>query len=220
MSFLRRHWYDIGGFLAIGVVIYVLQAKHLKTYDYIVWFSLFSLFLHQLEEYRIVGTFPGMVNRVMYNSDLPDRFPLNTNTSLYVNVFVGWTTYFFAALFGEKVIWLGLATMLVSLGNVMAHTTVFNIKGKSLYNAGLATSWLLFVPCIYLFFKTIYTKNLATTTDYIIGISAGIILNVVGIVKLIDWFADKNTTYIFEQRNLLPQDRNPTTGIPVLRNDV
>ena len=44
-------------------------------------------------------------------------------------------------------------------------------------------------------------------TDYLIGIPLGLILNVIGIIKLIDWMADKNTTYIFEQRNLLSRDR-------------
>lgn len=171
------------------------------------WLSLVSLFLHQLEEYRIVGTFPGMVNSVMFNSKLPDRYPLNTNTAFYVNVVVGWTSYILAAILAEKAIWLGIATIMVSLGNIIAHTTVFNIKGKTIYNAGLATSWLFFVPCAYYFVSIIYTNNLATNTDYFIGIALGLILNIVGILKLIDWMADEKTTYIFYDRNLLPKDR-------------
>lgn len=208
MNFLRKHWYDLGGPGAIVILILLYQHyTHLTAYQILMWLSVVSLFLHQLEEYRIVGTFPGMVNRVMYNSDLPDRFPLNTNTAVYINVFMGWTTYLLAAIFAEKVIWLGMATILVSLGNTIAHTTVFNIKGKTLYNAGLATSWLFFAPCIFFFFSIIHQDHLVTSLDYLIGIPVGIALNVVGILKLIDWFADRNTTYLFEQRNLLPIDR-------------
>lgn len=207
MNFLRKHWYDIGGVIAVGVLLFLITVHHLSTYQKIVWFSLFSLFLHQLEEYRIAGTFPGMVNSAMYNSDLPDRFPLNTNTALCVNVYVGWTTYFLAAFYGEKAIWLGIATILVSLGNLIAHTTVFNIKGKTRYNAGLATCWLLFAPCIYFFVRIVYSDRLASLTDLVIGIVLGVILNVVGILKLIDWLADRNTDFVFEQRNLLPRDR-------------
>lgn len=208
MDFIRKHWYDLGGLLAIGVALFLFKARGLTTYDCIVWLSLGSLFLHQLEEYRIVGTFPGMINRVMYNSDLPDRYPLNTNTSVYVNVYMGWGAYLLAALLGERAIWLGMATILVSLGNTVAHTTVFNIKGKTFYNAGLATCWLFFVPCAYFFFMTIHTEKLVTGLDYLIGIPLGIAFNVVGILKLIEWLADKDTPYVFEQRNLLPQDRN------------
>jgi len=208
MNTLRKHWYDIGGVLSVLVLGLVFRNfKTLSPYQLLMWLSLVSLFFHQLEEYRIAGTFPGMVNIAMYKSDMPDRYPLNTNTSLYVNVIVGWLFYFLAAVFAERAIWLGLATIVVSIGNTIAHTTVFNIKGKTLYNAGLATSWLLFVPCIYFFFSIVYADRLITMTDYLIGVPLGIALNVIGIIKLIDWMADKNTTYIFEQRNLLSKDR-------------
>ena len=63
------------------------------------------------------------------------------------------------------------------------------------------------MPCTYIFISIILTNHLATKTDYCIGIALGITLNVVGILKLIDWMADKNTTYIFNDRNLLPKDR-------------
>ena len=208
MNLLRKYWYDLGAFLSVVVFVYVFISHHnLTNYQTLMWLSLGSLFLHQLEEYRIVGTFPGMVNTVMYNSNMPDRYPLNTNTAFYINVVIGWTSYFFAAILAERAIWLGIATILVSVGNIIAHTIVFNFKGKTFYNAGLATSLLLFVPCFYFFFSTIHTNQLATKTDYCIGIALGITLNVVGILKLIDWMADKNTTYIFDDRNLLPSDR-------------
>lgn len=208
MNTLRKHWFDIGGVLAVLVLGFILiKYETLSRYELLMWLSLVSLFFHQLEEYRIAGTFPGMINTAMYKSDMPDRYPLNTNTSLIVNVVVGWLFYFLAAAFAEKAVWLGLATIIVSLGNTISHTTVFNIKGKTLYNAGLVTSWLLFVPRIYFFFPIVYADRLITTTDYVMGIPLGAALNVVGIIKLIDWMADKNTNYIFEQRNLLPRDR-------------
>ena len=208
MPFLRNHWYDLGGIFALIVLIYVGAFNSaMGHYQLLMWLSLVSLFFHQLEEYRIAGTFPGMVNRVMFHSTEPDRFPLNTNTAFMVNVVVGWATYLAAALLGEQAVWLGLATILVSMGNIIAHTLVFNIKGKTLYNAGLATSWLFFAPCVYCFFKITRAEDLITINDWLIGIPLGIALNVVGILKLIEWLADKDTPYIFPKRNLLPADR-------------
>jgi len=208
MDFLRKHWYDLGGLFAI-ITVTGLCCFHavIPNYQLLMWLSLVSLFLHQLEEYRIGGTFPGMANRVMFNSDKPDRFPLNTNSSLFVNVYFGWTVYLLAAVAGERAIWLGLATIIVSIANTFSHTIIFNIKGKTFYNAGLVTSWLFFVPCIYFFFKIVYSENLITSFDYLIGIPLGIAFNILGIIKPMTWFADKNTSYIFEQRNLLLQDR-------------
>jgi len=207
MNLLRKNWYDLGAFFSAIVCVYVFINHHrLTTYQLLMWLSLVSLFLHQLEEYRIVGTFPGMINCVMFKSKSPDRYPLNTNNSCFINVVLGWTTYFLAAIFAERVVWLGIATMLVSLGNTIAHTIIFNIKGKTFYNAGLATSWLLFVPCLYYFVTILHNNNLATYTDYAIGFTLGLILNIL-VLKLITWTANEHTAYVFYNRNLLPKDR-------------
>lgn len=208
MNFLRKHWYDAGGILAIITLLFTgIFRSILSDYQILMWLSLVSLFFHQLEEYRIVGTFPGMINRVMFKSNLPNRYPLNTNTSLIINTGTGWSIYFLAALFAENAIWLGIAAILISVGNIFAHTIVFNVKGKSFYNAGMATAIFLFIPCVCFFFLIVGNEHLATTTDYLIGIPLGVVLNIFGIFKLISWLANKNTKYIFEKRNLLPADR-------------
>ncbi|HET8574449.1 MAG TPA: HXXEE domain-containing protein [Edaphocola sp.] len=208
MDFLRKHWYDIAGISGVmTLVVLLLCPPGMSDYQLLMWLSLVSLFFHQLEEYRIARTFPGMINRVMFNSDLPDRYPLNSHTAFVINVIIGWTLYFLAAIAGEQFVWLGMAAVLVSLGNIIAHTFVFNIKGKTLYNAGLATSWLLFAPSVFFFFKIIHEAHLATDTDYLIGIPLGILINIFGIFKLILWMADKNSPFIFKDKNLLPRDR-------------
>ncbi|MCB0773396.1 MAG: HXXEE domain-containing protein [Flavobacteriales bacterium] len=182
MDFLRKHWYDLGGLLILPVAAYLAFSPGMGLYDRIVWLSLISLFLHQLEEYRVVGTFPGMINHAMFHSERPDRYPLNTNTSLIINVAIGWSGYFLAALLGTQAVWLGIASILVSLGNIVAHTIIFNIKGRTFYNAGMATSWLFLAPLVYLFFRVVHQEHLATAMDYWIGIPLGILINVFGVL--------------------------------------
>lgn len=208
MDFLRAHWYDLGGIF--GVLVLSLLAffhRAMAPYEILQWLSLVALFCHQLEEYRVVGTFPGMVNKVMFKSRIPDRYPLNTNTALVINVWLGWTLYLVAAIFGQKLIWLGMAATLVSLGNIAAHTILFNIKGRPLYNAGLVTCWLCFAPCVFYFFQIIHSENLVAPVDYFIGISLGLAINIFGVFKPISWLADRNTTYVFKRSQLLPSDR-------------
>jgi len=208
VNFLRKHWYDLGGILAIiTITLSGIYHTQLTNYQLLMWLSLLSLFLHQLEEYRIVGTFPGMINRVMFKSNMPDRFPLNTNTAFIINVILGWGVYFLSALFAERAIWLGMATIIVSFGNIIAHCFIFNIKGRSIYNAGMATSIAFFIPIVYLFFRIIDSDGLSSKADFLIGIPLGIVFNVFGILKLIGWLANKNTRFIFEKRNLLTEDR-------------
>ena len=204
MNFLRKHWFDLGGGCAILICLYIfIYYQSLSQYQLILWISVITLFFHQLEEYRIVGTFPGMINSVMFKSKTPNRYPLNTHTALIINVVIGWGFYLAAAVIAEKAIWLGIATMSISLGNIIAHTVIFNIKGKTMYNAGMATCWLFFVPTLYFFIRVIEINNMASTTDWYIGIFLGVVLNYIGILKLITWLANKNTPYIFDQRNLL-----------------
>lgn len=203
MNFMRHHWFDAGlalAFLTSGIVL----LNKLEPLSLILWVSLISLFLHQFEEYRYPGYFPGMMNTVMFSSKHPDRYPLNTNTALIVNVFVGWFAFLLAAMFGEKALWLAIATILVSVGNFFAHTFLFNIKGKTFYNPGMFTAILLFAPIAVYFGYYLIQGNLATLLDWVVGILVGICLNYFGVIKLIDWLKDKNTEYIFPKRFLLP----------------
>ena len=203
MNFMRFHWFEVGLGLAVLTCGFILWRQP-HPISLILWISLISLFLHQFEEYRYPGYFPGMMNKVMFASKQPDRYPLNSNTALIINVVVGWLSYFLAAVFGEKAIWLGIATMLVSLGNFVAHTFLFNIKGKTYYNPGMITSIVLFGPIAFYFGYLVIQSNIPTTIDWIAGIILGIALNVLGILKLIDWLKDHNTSYIFPKRFLPP----------------
>ncbi len=203
MSFLRMHWFDVGLALAALVGLFILIA-HPTGLALLLWLSLITLFIHQFEEYRYPGYFPGMMNTAMFASQQPDRYPLNPHIALIVNVVVGWLFYFLAAIFAEKAIWLGIATLLVSAGNFVAHTFLFNIKGKTRYNPGMLTADLLFLPLAVVFFILVIQNRAATPVDWLVGVMLGIALNVIGILKMIDWLKDKNTPYVFPQRFLPP----------------
>jgi hypothetical protein len=206
MDFFRYHWFDLALALSIvlGAALFITQPTGMTL---LLWLSLGSLFLHQVEEWRLPGYFPGMANAVMFKSDIPDRYPLNANSGMLINVVLGWGGYLLAAIFWKQAMWLAIATILVSVGNVFAHTITFNIKGKTLYNPGLLTSWSLFVPVVYFFFQLVISEHLASPLDWIVGIALGIALNYFGVYKMIVWLADRNTPYVFPKRFLIPKVR-------------
>jgi hypothetical protein len=148
----------------------------------------------------------------MFNSARPDRYPLNTNTSLLVNVAEGWLLYFLAAVFNTHAVWLGIAAVVVSLGNVVAHTVLFNLRGHTLYNPGMATALVLFLPLAVYFFGWLIQNNAASALDWVAGLVLGAVLNYVGILKLIEWLADANTPYVFPPRCLIPAAAAPSPG--------
>jgi len=199
MGFLRRHWFDIGAGLAVVAAAWLAVTwSGMQELQRILWISLITLFLHQFEEYRLPGGFPRMMNTAMFSSEMPDRYPLNANTAFIINVGMGWLIYLLAALFGARVLWLGIASVLVSVGNVMAHAVMFNVKGKTRYNPGMLTAILLFLPVAVIFFTVLIASGVASLLDWIGGVSFGAVLNVVGILKLIDWLKDRNTKFVFK----------------------
>ena len=204
---LKKHWFDLGALLSAATILYVLfYHDSLSVYQTVLWLSFASLCLHQVEEYRFPGTFPGMINTVMFKSDRADRYPLSPRSAMLINMVLGWGTYLLAALLAERAVWLGIATVLVSVGNVVAHTFLFNIKGRSWYNAGMATCWLFFVPVIIVFSLVLSNGHIATTMDFAIGIPLGILLNV-AVLSAITWLEDPATLDAFPKRSLLPEDR-------------
>jgi hypothetical protein len=206
MNFLRLHWFDVGIGFAVLSAGYVLSSR-LEMLSLLLWANLIALFLHQFEEYRFPGYFPGMMNAVMFNSRQPDRFPLNTNTAMIINILVGWMTYLLAAVLGGRFSWLGIAAMLVSVGNVIAHTFLFNLKGRTRYNPGMLTALLLFAPIAMSYGYVLVAGSLVTPTDWVLGLVLGVALNYIGILKLIDWLKDSQTPYVFPDRFLMPNQR-------------
>lgn len=203
LNFLRFNWFNLLPALVISLLSGLLFTQPLSM-ELLLWLSLGSLFLHQMEEWGYPGYFPGMLNTALFSSDIPDRYPLNANSGMIVNVFFGWGSYVLAALFWRQAFWLVFATMMVSIGNIVAHTLIFNIKGKTLYNPGLITSWLCFAPIVYFFFDTVMVDYLATPLDWTIGLVLGVALNYFCIYKMILWLADRNTPYVFPKRFLIP----------------
>ncbi|MDO8526992.1 MAG: HXXEE domain-containing protein [Deltaproteobacteria bacterium] len=198
MHFLRNHWQDIGLGLAI-VTAGLLAAFHgsLTHLQLLLWISFITLLLHEFEEYRWPGGFPQFLNGSIFGSDKPNRYPLNTESALVINMFLGWPVYILAALLAEKAVWLGMAAIVVSLSNILAHTMIFNIKAKRFHNPGMITALLLFLPVSIAFFRLIHTHALARPVDYLWGMGLGIFLVAVGILKTLDWMKDKNTSNSF-----------------------
>ena len=210
MNFLRKHWFDLGIPLAVVTGGYA-WFSHAAGVSLLLWLSLIFLFLHQFEEYRFPGYFPGMVNLALFQSAKPDRYPLNAQTSLVVNVGVGWLVYLLAALCGPRAIWLGIAIQVVNAGNCIAHIILFNLRLKSRYNPGMATAIVLLLPIVVLFFAAIIREHLTTPLDWALGLLLGVALNWIGILKMIDWMKDENTLYPFPARCLMPRksDESP-----------
>ena len=187
MSGFRKCWFDVGVVLGgILVIVWLIVRPEFSTVQLILWVSLLTLFLHQFEEWRWPGWFAGMLNIGLFRSDEPSRYPLNPTSGMVVNVVVGWGGYVLAALLWSHALWLGVATLMVSIGNCAFHLVFMPLRLKIPYNPGMVTSLVLFLPTVIWFFIASSKDGLLTSGDLLLGIPLGIVLNVVGVIGVIE----------------------------------
>ncbi|HQF06111.1 MAG TPA: HXXEE domain-containing protein [Bacteroidales bacterium] len=138
-----------------------------------------AMLVHQFEEYALPGGFPSITNIVMFGEKkAPDRYPLNANQCWISNVLLTYPFYIIPVFF-PKLIWLGLAQVMLGMLQIFAHGIVENMKLKSLYNPGLGATLLLQLPLGIYYIWYVATNNLASTGTYIFGLIGAILAAVV-----------------------------------------
>jgi hypothetical protein len=83
----RTNWPRVGAVIAMGSAgALALTHRRMSKPQLLSALNMLALRVHQYEEYEDLGHFPGQFNGGMFHSDEPDRYPLNTNIALIVNV--------------------------------------------------------------------------------------------------------------------------------------
>ncbi len=200
MSWYRRHWYTVGLFVAVGTIAFV--AVRWQTLDVLQRLSLLNfvaLLLHQFEEYGWPGGEPAIMNIVLQRSPIPDRYPLNQNSAMVINVLAAYSFYLIPAFF-PRMIWLGLAPVLFGMLQFIVHGIVTNKKMKSLYNPGLAAVVLGHVPIGICDIYSIHAHQLAGVWDWVGGVVYLIVFQYVAFIKMTyTWLADRESVFPFAE---------------------
>ena len=205
MNFMRKNWYYVGGglfvALAIGLAIFWNDMNTLRK---LMWLSFMALLAHQFEEYGRPGGFPAVTNIAWMPSKegKPDRYKLNRQSALFVNVFFAYPFYVLPILF-PNLIWLGLATVLFSMAQVGVHGIVINRKLRSLYNPGLFTVIVLFWPIGLTYIWYVIANQLVQWWMWPVAIACLAFAAFFGLYMLaFHWLADPNSPYPFDQSEM------------------
>jgi hypothetical protein len=207
MRFLRRHWYNVGVVVA-AFAIAIAVLGNLRTVQVILLLNFAVLTLHQFEELGWPGGFPWMYNEVVNARGGPaDRYPLNQNNNLFINV---WAAYPFCLLpvFFPNALWLGLAMVLFGVAQFFIHGFVNNLKLKTIYNPGFATVVFGFLPLGAWYLFELYSHQTVPWWNWLIaaacvGFFSGVVMVRIGFGLL----ADKNSPYPFEPKEMERFDR-------------
>lgn len=207
MNFLRKYWQDVGGIVAIAVGAWLLTGGHsLSRLEVLLWLSFAAILLHQWEEYRWPGYFPGIFNIVMFRSPQPAAYPLNRQSAMIINLLIAYGFYL-PPVFWPEVIWLGLGPIFMGLFQLFWHGLVLNRKLGSWYNPGLAAVVCLHVPVGAAYLWHISSQHLASTGDWLGGIAYFIIATYVLIIKGNLWLKNSASPHAFSAQQLGPFNR-------------
>jgi hypothetical protein len=207
MNFLRKYWQDAGA--AVGLVVCIgllIDRTSFSDITGVLWLSFVAILFHQFEEYRWPGYFAGLFNTVMFKSEAPDRYPLNTQSAMIINVMIAYVFYLLPVWFPD-VIWLGLAPVFMGFFQVVWHGIIVNIKAKTLYNPGLCTALLLHVPVGIWYIHDIVKQDMSTAADWIFGTLYFALAVYIFIVKGNIWLKNSNSPHHFSKQQLGPYYR-------------
>jgi Protein of unknown function with HXXEE motif len=198
MNFFRRHWYDIGAIVAIGAVVaLIILWQQMSILQRLLLLNFIVLLVHQYEEYGWPGGEPAIMNMVLKPSTTPDRYPLNQNSAMVVNVLAGYGFYLLPVFF-PTVIWLGLAPVLFGILQFVVHGIVTNVKLRSVYNPGLAAVVLGHIPIGFYYLYYIDAYGFAGARDWAAAVAYMVAFQYIGMVKLCyAWLADQNSRFPF-----------------------
>ncbi|MGE6786702.1 HXXEE domain-containing protein [Ensifer adhaerens] len=196
LRFYRDNWYNVGAVLFVALAFFMgFWGDRFSPLETILVYSFMALLAHQYEEYGWPGGGGLVINGAMYGERTAyDRYPGNTLSMTLVNTVGAYTFYLLAVLF-PAAIWLGLAVMFFGFFQILGHGVAMNIKAKTLYNPGLATTLFLFVPLGIYYITYIHRHQLVSGMDYLYGGLAFIASVLLVLVLPIRALMNRNSPY-------------------------
>ena len=201
MRFLRNHWYDIGLVpMTAAVICLIVFWSKMEMLQRLAVMNFAVIFWHQFEEYRFPGGEPAITNLALQPSgDGPaDRYPLNQNNAMVINVTASYTAYLFPVLF-PNVLWLGFMPVVFGISQIIIHGFITPKKiGNRIYSPGFCAVLFGHVPVgIWWFFYTL-SHGLLRMWDVLLGLLCLFLFIAVFMLKIgYGVLKDPNSEYPF-----------------------
>ncbi len=201
MDFYRKHWPDIvigfASVISICMTVFMMlsRKKRARAQVWSTW-NFVALLLHQFEEYRFPGYFPGQFNAGVLKSETPDHYPLNTQLAMIINTALAYPFYVLPVIFPKKV-WLGLAPVLFGFGQALVHGIVFPLRAKARYSPGFLASLFLHLPIGIAYIRQIRREQPVKRTEWLKAVIYTIAFAAGGVAAPQQLFRDKESPYRF-----------------------
>ena len=190
----RKQWPRVGGVLAmaVGGAVALAAGRSSKTRT-LAAANLGALLVHQYEEYEDPGYFPGQFNRGLLKSDEPDRYPLNTQSTLCVNTVFAYPFYVLPVIFPKQK-WLGVAPAVFGITQAVGHGVIIPRSAGDRYSPGFLASIFLHVPIGVRYLQSI---GPISRSDWAKGLAYMVGFALVGVVGPNVVYRDHDSPYRF-----------------------
>ncbi|GGE32230.1 HXXEE domain-containing protein [Streptococcus himalayensis] len=195
MKKMINNWYNISIYLA-GLTALLAIFLPVTEVQKCLLASICMLFLHFFEEFGYPGGFPLLGVKLLLGNNEMDKTKWDCNN--LNSMFGNWTflilVYVFPLLL-PNVRFLTLSAMLFLLMEVIMHS-IFNLRLKSIYNAGLITAILGLGPIGLYYFIDVFDSKLYNWYDYALAVLWFIIVFIFCFRSNIYWGLGKKDGYI------------------------
>lgn len=215
MKFWRRNWYYIGGalFVLLAFFMGLWGCYHLQHIQVILIFSWMGMLMHQFEEYAYPGGFPLIANMVgLGEINSPDRYPINAMQGWLSNVIFCYLSYIIPIFF-PNLVWMGASQVFAGVWQLPGHGIAMNVRLKSFYNPGLASTAFLQTPVAiyYIWYVIRYMPEQAGQLWW--GIPGSLAILILTFLVPIFLMKNKNSKYPFEESELYGYGRKKVDAI-------
>lgn len=206
MNFMRNYWQYVTLTMLIGLGIYMLMSGNadLTFLQAFMVYNFMALLAHQCEEYIFPGGAGVVINRGTYKEvDNFRRYPGNTQSSLIVN-YSAYIAYILG-IFNPNWIWLGIGLMFFNLMQFPGHVIANNKALNSWYNAGMATTLVLFTPMSLYYF--IVNQEMVSGWDWLFGLLAFIAMVALTVILPVQKLKNPESPYVWPEIQVQRFDR-------------
>ncbi|GAO99559.1 HXXEE domain-containing protein [Fructobacillus ficulneus] len=209
VKFIKRlllsHFYVDVILLVVTACFMLLEWSSLTVDHQLAYVLFFGMCLHQLEEYRFPGGFVWGQNTVALNSDMPDRYPGNRLSAVFVDVFAMFISAPF--LYWHYTSSMAMIFAIFAMIEVVIHILFgtmalmkFKDQGKeTIYFPGSFTSWVFFAPFGIVLIYKLVDNNLMTGNAWWWTVGILVAYFIFGFALPFLAFANRNTPYVYDQ---------------------
>ncbi|MFZ2068150.1 MAG: HXXEE domain-containing protein [Xanthobacteraceae bacterium] len=177
LSCIAVNWQKVLPYLSVlGILAWIALFRSDPLSERALWLGLLIIYmLHQIEEHLWPGGFRQFTNAHVFKSG-NNNWPVDIGGVALINIGYVWVPVSLAVLYPEALRWVGLGWIGLTLINALTHI-VSTIRLR-IYNPGLITSIILFLPFTIFVLALEAQRGTLSGTDIGLIVAAGILLHV------------------------------------------